>query len=330
MKRATTAVLFAFIAASSIAATPRRSFDFDWGQKKIEAPAAWAAGIRGRGITIAVLSTGVNGNIPALRNAIYMNTKEIAWNGIDDDGNGYVDDTTGWNFVDDNPWVLEEKDSHGTQLASILVADPALGTVPGVAPEASLMILKIVGEKGTATAENIIRAMEYAANQGANIILCPVGGLPAPMKIGDEIDKLAARGILVVAAAGNDYNDLELFPSYPAGLIKPNLISVASSSSYDYLSYYSNYGEPVDFTAPGDSIWTYNIEGETEYMDGTVPASAFAAGAAALVWSQNRALTPNEVKKKLFESVDVVQKDVPVASKGRLNVRKALGLTGGS
>lgn len=327
MKRATTAVFTFLVSAAVIAAASGKSFELDWGQKKVEAPAAWAAGVRGRGVTIAILSTGVNGNLPALRGSIYMNAREIPWNGVDDDGNGYIDDTAGWNFAESNPWVVEENSSFGTNLATIVAANPAFGQLQGIAPESTIMILKVLDEKGTAKIDDVVHAMDYAANQGARIVLCPFSGAQNTPELAGAIDRLAARGVLVVAAAGNDYSNIGTYPTYPSGYIKPNLISVASSSSYDYLSYYSNYGEPVDLSAPGDSISVYNLDGDLEYADGTQPAAAFVAGAAALVWSQTPSLTANEVKKKIFDSVD--KKGFPVASKGRLNIRKALGLSAG-
>lgn len=228
----------------------------------IDAAGAWAVTTGSREIVIAVIDSGVAIDHPDLAANIWTNPFEIPGNLEDDDGNGYVDDVHGWDFVNDdnNPSDYSRDlygDGHGTHVAAIIAAvgNNARG-IAGVMWEARIMPLQIFDlfedSAFNATSGNIIRAVAYAVDNGARIINCSFGG-PAFSRSQYEIFSYAdEKGVLVVAAAGNDGTDNDINPTYPAGYDLANIISVAATDETDTLARYSSYGSrSVHVAAPG-------------------------------------------------------------------------------
>lgn len=231
----------------------------------IGAPEAWDSTTGDPDMIIAVIDSGVAFEHPDLIDNAWVNPGEIPGNGIDDDGNGYVDDVRGWDFVndDDNPSDYSRDlsgDGHGTHVAGIIAArgNNGIGTT-GVMWRARIMALQIFDLFETSSFLdaiiqniNIIAAIEYATDNGAKIINCSFGG-PSPSQFQFEAFRYAdEHGVLAVAAAGNETADNDRAQTYPAGYSLPNIISVAATDENDDLADYSNYGaSSVDVAAPG-------------------------------------------------------------------------------
>jgi subtilisin family serine protease len=228
----------------------------------IDAVRAWEITTGSREIVIAVIDSGAAMGHPDLTANIWTNPHEIPGNLEDDDANGYVDDIHGWDFVnnDNKPWDYSRDlygDGHGTHVAAIIAAagNNALG-ITGVMWEARIMPLQVFDlfedSLFNATSGNIARAVIYAADNGAAIINCSFGGMSFSRSQYDAFSYADEKGVLVVAAAGNDSADNDVAPVYPAGYDLSNIISVAATDEYDALARYSNFGkETVDVAAPG-------------------------------------------------------------------------------
>ncbi|MFW6373489.1 MAG: S8 family serine peptidase [Thermodesulfobacteriota bacterium] len=233
----------------------------------IAAPEAWDIATGSPDLVIAVIDSGVAFEHPDLIDNTWINPGEIPGNGIDDDGNGYVDDLYGWDFVneDANPSDYSRDlsgDGHGTHVAGIIAAHGNNGRgASGVMWRAKIMALQIFDLFETSSfldaiiqSINIISAIEYAVDNGARIINCSFGG-PSPSQFQRDAFRYAdENGVLAVAAAGNETNDNDRFQTYPAGYQLPNIISVAATDENDRLAAYSNFGATVDVAAPGGSI----------------------------------------------------------------------------
>ncbi|MFZ5760325.1 MAG: S8 family serine peptidase [Thermodesulfobacteriota bacterium] len=239
----------------------------------IRAAAAWDLQTGSPDVVIAVIDSGVAYDHPDLRNNLWINTKEIAGNGIDDDSNGYIDDVHGWDFVnsDANPSDYSSDvygDGHGTHVAGIIAAQGNNGVGgSGVMWRARIMPLQVFDlfqvnsfSAVSIQAANIIAAMEYAVNNGARIINASFGSLAYSQFQYDMIAYARDRGVLLVAAAGNDGVNADSSPLYPAAYDLDNIISVAATDENDRLASYSNYGgKGVDVAAPGGSGSVANL-----------------------------------------------------------------------
>lgn len=295
----------------------------------IDAPAAWKTA-RGTGVVVGVIDSGIDPNHPDLQNNLWTNPGEIPNDGIDNDGNGYIDDYYGYDFVneDENPF---DDNGHGTHVAGTIAAEANNNTgIIGVAPEAKIMSLKFLSSDGSGFTTDAIRAIDYAVMMGADITNNSWGGGGYSYALYDAIENAEKAGQLFVAAAGNggqdgigDNNDF--YPSYPASYDLDNIISVAATDDRDSLSLFSNYGpNSVDIAAPGDEILS-TLPGGYDYFSGTSMAAPHVTGVASLILSQNPNLTSDEVKNALLSSVDPISslQNITVSG-GRLNAYQAL------
>ena len=220
--------------------------------------------VTGEEVVIAVIDSGVDGAHADLRNQLWRNPGETPGNGVDDDGNGYIDDVVGWDFAfdDNDPADVDSFGApidHGTHVAGIAAA--ATGNGLGIAgvSQARLMILKADDGDGLATSA-VIEAMNYVndmVQRGVNVVVvnASYGGPSFSQAEKNSIDSLAAAGVVFCAAAGNDSVDNDTTATYPASYASPNLLSVAASDSTDALADFSNFGaNTVDLAAPGDAI----------------------------------------------------------------------------
>jgi hypothetical protein len=217
-------------------------------------------------VTVAVIDSGVAVDHPEILANTWVNPGEVD-NGLDDDGNGYVDDIFGWNFIDGNNFPLDDL-GHGTQVAFTVAGVWENGEGgSGVAPNARIMALRVADELqgyGTPVVSliNFLLATTYAAENGARVINFSAGGTGAIAIQETQIEWLDSQGVLLVAAAGNGAftgdaagDDNDLFPVYPASYTTPNIIAVAATDQNDQLTSFSNFGAvSVDLAAPGSNI----------------------------------------------------------------------------
>jgi subtilisin family serine protease len=292
----------------------------------ISAEAAWEITTGSRAVVVAVLDTGVAYLHADLWENIFVNANEIPGNGVDDDGNGYVDDVHGWNFVYDNNNPFDDS-SHGTHVAGIIGATGNNGIgIAGVAWEVSILPIKFLDEQGYGSTADAVASIEYATMMGADITNNSWGGYAGfSGALLDAIDAAAAQEVLFVASAGNYNGDIDTLHHYPASFPSPGIIAVTATSQADLLWGGANYGpSSVDLAAPGVGILS-TVPNGYRLENGSSMAAPHVAGAAALV----RALAPGigvvELKQLLLDSVDPLP-DLAgkVLSGGRLNVHRAL------
>lgn len=273
----------------------------------IGAEDAWALYDGGsRDVVVALVDTGTDYTHADLEGRIWVNEDEIPGNGVDDDGNGYIDDVYGWNFYSGSNQVYTgSEDSHGTHGAGTIAAhaDNDIG-IAGIvrSDHVKVMAVKALGGwDGSGSTASIIRAIQYAEANGARICNLSLGSSrndPALYRT------IAASDMLFVVAAGNDGADLELAPSYPASYHLDNLITVANLRYDGNLDPTSSYGaSSVDLAAPGTHILSTTPGNSYSYMTGTSMATPMVSAAAAMLCSQFPDATLADVKDILLSSV---------------------------
>ncbi len=217
-----------------------------WGLHRIAVAAAWDVS-RGAGVLVAIVDTGIDYNHPDLAANVWTNPGEIAANGLDDDGNGYVDDVRGWDFADGDADPIDDY-GHGTHVAGTVAAVGGNGTgVVGVAYESRVMAVRGLGTGGFGYETDLAEAILYAVDNGADVINASWGGTGAMQVVSDAIATAHAAGVVFVAAAGNSGVDLAGF--FPAA--DPNAIAVGAVAHDDTRAYFSNFGSGLDVVAPG-------------------------------------------------------------------------------
>ncbi len=257
----------------------------DWNVNQVRAPESWAQGYLGQGVTVAVVDTGVDLDHPELNQRLWVNPGEIAGNGRDDDGNGFIDDVHGWDFVD-NDNRPDDGHGHGTHVAgTIAAARNGIGTT-GIAPQATILPVRALGADGSGSATAVAAGIRYAADNGVDIINLSLGG--AYSSVIDAAIRYAGRaGSLIVAAAGNGG---AANPGYPARFSRDLsfVLSVGAHDSDEERAGFSNrvsQSGAVQVDAPGVGV-TSTISG-SRYgtMSGTSMAAPHVAGLAALALS---------------------------------------------
>lgn len=294
----------------------------------IDATGAWAHAT-GAGVVVAVIDTGIDLDHPDLDDNLWINTGEIAGNGIDDDGNGYIDDVHGFDFGGDQINVIGDRDSdvsdvdgHGTHVAGIIAAEGDNGIgVTGVAYEADIMVLRVGSDDSDSLSGfAILEAIEYAADNGARISNNSYGPLGAFHR--STIEAAGEVGHLFVYAAGNSAQNQDLINPSSTIYDLDNVIAVAASSLDDTLASFSNFGaNTVDLAAPGHFIPSTYLNGGYAFLSGTSMAAPHVAGAAALALSIDPSLTVSQLVDAILGSVDqVAALDGQVTTGGRLNI----------
>lgn len=296
-----------------------------WGQNMIEADVAWAQNIKGQGVKVGVVDTAVDTSHSQLKKRIHQNLAEVDGQiGVDDDGNGLIDDVAGWDFLTDSPQAANPVvDSHGTHVSGIVAADHDEGPIEGIAPQAEIIPASFLNEAGEGDLFGALRALNYAAAQGAKVINASWGGPRCSQSLRDTLLKLSDQDILISVAAGNDGLDLDTSPDYPAAFESPTQLTVAALKPSGYLAGFSNTSyRYVQIAAPGETIYSTVPGDQFTEMSGTSMAAPFVAGAAALLRSFRPQATAVQVRKALLDSV--IKNNYRVASQGRLNIRRAL------
>lgn len=247
-----------------------------WGLKKIKADRSWIIS-QGENVIVAVVDTGIDYNHEDISDNVWTNNLEIAGNGIDDDSNGYIDDTKGWDFVDKeyfNPKSDNDPmdgNGHGSHVAGTIAAvgNNSRGII-GVAPKANIMAVKGLDDYGQGYSSHLANSLTYAVDNGADVINNSWGGESRSQLIEDSIKYGYANGCLLVVAAGNSNADVELF--YPANMSE--VITVSATDPYDVKTYFSNYGSKIDVSAPGGG--SYNDVSFNNILS-TLPDNSFIA-----------------------------------------------------
>lgn len=291
----------------------------------IDAPEAWDI-TTGTDTIIAVIDTGVDYNHPDLSANIWVNTAEIANNGIDDDRNGYVDDVRGWDFANNDANPMDDN-RHGTHVAGIVGArgNNAVG-VAGVNWSVRIMPLKFMTATGAGNTANAIRALQYAVRMGAKVSNNSWGGGARSQALFNAISAANNAGHLFVAAAGNTGANNDTSPSFPANFNLPNIISVTATDRFDRLPAFANTGPTnVDLAAPGVAILSTTPNNNYASLSGTSMAAPFVSGAAGLVLSVNPGISVSALKSALLDTVDPVPAlNGRVLTGGRLNAFNAV------
>ncbi|MEH0861081.1 S8 family peptidase [Halobacteriovorax sp. DPLXC-1] len=267
----------------------------------------------GAPVIVAVVDTGVDYNHEDLKDVMWINEDEIPGNGIDDDGNGYIDDIHGINTLErdssgEATSDIMDKHSHGTHVSGTIAAKQNNGKgIAGVASNVRIMGLRTVPSRGDETDVDVAESFLYAARNGARIINCSFGKShnEGGDLVKETIDHIAkVYNVLVVTSAGNSSKDIDRYLTYPASFDSEGMIVIASSTKYGRFSYFSNYGvENVDLSSPGSSIYSTTPGNRYGNMSGTSMAAPNASGVAAEVLSRNPSLTAVELKKLLMDNV---------------------------
>ncbi|MDR1964248.1 MAG: S8 family serine peptidase [Planctomycetaceae bacterium] len=299
--------------------------DRQWAFDSINIGTAWEIS-DGTGVVVAVLDSGTTLTHPDLQDNIWINTAEIAGDGLDNDGNGFIDDVYGWNFVSGNANVTDT-DGHGTHVAGIIgaVAGNGLGGA-GAAPGVQILPVKVISGSTGSTA-NIVSAINYLIglkSYGVNLAVMnmSLGYYSEDAAVGRAIEAAGTAGIVVVASAGNNGSNNDTKSHYPSGYNDfDNLIAVASIDPNGLLADNSNYGRTtVDLAAPGVSIYSTTKNGGYGLMSGTSMAAPFVSAAAAILAASDSQLSPAEIKTQILNAAEPLPNLTgKVASGGRLN-----------
>lgn len=319
-----------------------------WALDRIRASDAWRFTNGSAEVVVAVIDTGINYLHEDLATNLWSNPGEIPGNGIDDDGNGWVDDIHGVDVASDATGndgdPFDEGVSghrHGTMVAGIIGAARGNGRgISGVSPSVRIMAVRAIRASNHISLADELAAFEYVLamkQRGVNIraVNLSYGGLLFSLAERDALAALLDAGIVVCAAAGNDGLDNDRRARYPASHALPDLIAVAATDSSDRLAVFpfrngsSNFGRrTVSLAAPGVGIFTTAGPEANDYEPefwGTSAATPHVVGAVALLAAANPAATPGDIKAALMGSVDLVPALTnKVASRGRLNIARAL------
>lgn len=322
-------------------------FGEQWGLTAISAPQAWDITTGSSSIIVATLDTGIDYYHPDLINNLWTNSSEIGNNGLDDDGDGIVDNVYGivikGGIVGGNPMDDDTADTHGTHVAGIIGAagNNAAG-VSGVNWHVKLMAVKFLhGPLGEGDLADAVTGMAYAVGHGAKVINCSFEVAGNSKALADAIADADKQGVLIVSAAGNSGNNIDHSIVVPASIRTANNITVAATTQNDTLPSWSNYGQrSVDLAAPGGmntgdpsgilstvTLFDKNTKQFLRYRTtaGTSMAAPFVSGAAALVWGAFPDLTHRQVRARIMNGVDRLSGlTTSTITGGRLNALGAL------
>jgi subtilisin family serine protease len=306
-----------------------------WNMSQIQAPAMWANFTSGDGsVVVASIDTGINYLHPDLAANVWRNPLEIPGNGIDDDGDGYVDDVYGINTVDHTSDPFDDQ-GHGSHTSGTIAAvgNNGIGVV-GVSWNTKVLSCKFLDSSGSGTDAGAIECFNYITAlrlRGENIRVSSNswgqdrGTDPIDTVLQSAIDAAGNAGIVNVFGAGNDGTNNDTQPFDPASYPVASIVAVASSGPTDQRSYFSNYGATsVHLAAPGENILSTYLGTDYEQESGTSMATPHVAGVAAMLAQMNPSLSVADIKQILIQSVDQLPAwNGRVVSGGRLNAFKA-------
>ena len=320
-----------------------------WYLSNINAFRAWEIEKGKPGVIVGIIDTGVDYLHPDLRESLWVNSAEdlngngrrdsLDFNGVDDDGNGYVDDVIGWDFTDapdfpdtgdylrpDNDPMDEFQSGHGTGIAGIIAAQQDNGVgISGIAPGARFMILRAGTASGFLEEDDVAEAVVYAVKNGCRIINMSFGDPAFSFLLRDAIEFARQNGVLVVAAAGNNGNTQ---PMYPAAFNAT--LAVGATDSQNRRTTFSTYGDFIDLVAPGQDILTTEIGGSYGALSGTSFSAPMVSAAAALIWSRHPDFSTDEVKGAMLAGANSAAQGgwSPETGHGLLNLFRSLTISG--
>jgi len=288
----------------------------------IDAPQAWAVQTGSSTIKVAVIDTGVDYNHPDLAANVWTNPGETPGNGIDDDGNGRIDDIHGYDFVNNDGDPMD--DNHGSHCSGTIggVGNNGVG-VAGVCWNVKIIGVKFLSAGGGGSLSNAILAIDYSRIVGANIMSNSWGGGGFDQLMLEAIQRAETAGILFVAAAGNSGSNNDTSTFYPASYCSTvtNGMAVGASTHNDTKAGFSSYGATtVHIFAPGENVYSTIAGGGYDTFSGTSMATPHVAGAAALIKAQFPGDTAVQLKARLMGSAEAVPALAGLAISGRLNV----------
>ncbi|MBL8841085.1 MAG: S8 family serine peptidase [Planctomycetes bacterium] len=307
------------------------SFSAQWGWDQandadIDAPEAWDTATDATAALVAVIDTGVEYTHPDLAANMWVNPGEIAANGIDDDGNGWIDDVHGVDTVNNDGDPMDDH-FHGTHCAGTIGAHSNNGVgVTGACWNARIMAIKFLDAGGSGDTADAVEAIDYAVDMEAHVTSNSWGGYGTDQALYDAIDASGDCGQLFCAAAGNSAINIEGQFWLPGGFDLDEILCVAATNSGDGLAWFSNYGAvSVDVGAPGDSIYSTFIGSSYAYLSGTSMATPHVAGVATMLFAQSGYRDGQAVKQWIMDSVDPIPALAGITvTGGRLNFDKAL------
>jgi subtilisin family serine protease len=275
----------------------------NWGLSRISAPDAWTISHGRSDVVVAVIDSGIDASIPQLADAMWVNPGEIPRNGIDDDGNGYVDDVNGWDFRDDDNSSLigSALHWHGTFVAGIIAAQPGDVPVVGVAPGARIMDVRFLDSNNEFSPRDwgkFANAIDYAVDNGADIINLSIyaNGTP-PNSLKNAVLRAVEAGVVIVGISGNTHQAGVLYPGKYEGVL-----AVSATTQDDLRADFSAWGPEVAVCAPGEGITSFLPGGTTATRSGTSFAAPHVSGTLALILSSHPALSPTQAVRVLLST----------------------------
>jgi len=296
---------------------------------------AWSITTGSRNVLVGIIDTGLDATHPDIKDNVWKNPgetgldaqgKDKATNGVDDDGNGYRDDWRGWDFANNDNDPFDDNE-HGTHVAGTIggVGDNKTG-VAGVNWRVSIVPLKFLDGSGSGSLEDALKAIEYATKLGVRLTNNSWGGGAFSPTMKAVIEAANEKGILFVAAAGNEANDNDESPSYPGSYDVANVISVAAIDAKGKLASFSNYGaKKVHIGAPGVGVYSSVPGAKYDSFNGTSMAAPHVAGAAALLKAAYPNATAAQLKARLlFNGTALSSLSGKTATGARLDVARAM------
>jgi hypothetical protein len=317
-----------------------------WALTKISAFDAWNITEGSDTVLVGLVDTGIDYTHPDIKNKIYINPGETGLdlqgrdkrtNGIDDDGNGFIDDYMGWDFVDEVGfpydttggdylgWDNNPMDElyHGTFVAGIIGAETNnLIGIAGTAPKIKILNCRAFDANGNGQEDDAAAAILYAVQMKCKVINMSWGDDSFSLVLRDVIRYAYSQNVVLVGSSGNNTSNL---PHYPSGY--PEVICVGASTPDDYVASFSNYGSTIDLVAPGSSIWSLGLNNTYRNENGTSAATPFVSATAALILSLKN-FTNEEVKQIIKSTCDDIGDpgwDL-MSGAGRLNMYRALSV----
>ncbi|HET6548298.1 MAG TPA: S8 family serine peptidase [Solirubrobacter sp.] len=317
-------ILAAALAAAAIAASPAAAAPPDalqgeqWAfspQTVFDLPGAWGVS-EGAGVVVAVVDSGMRLDHPDLAPNAWTNFAEVPGNGVDDDGNGYVDDVHGVDLTSRSSGQdLHDGLGHGTHVAGTIAAAANGRGVVGVAPKARLMTVKVLDDRGAGTTGAVAEGIRYAAANGARIINLSLESGTDDPRVRAAVEAAAAANVLVVCSAGNSGENVDRTPVFPVSIPEPNVVGVAATepASGRTLPDFSNYGRlTVPLAAPGADVISTSRTGGYEYKSGTSMAAPHVTGVAALMAAAAPSLSAAGLRALLLQHA--VRTSAPVGA----------------
>jgi len=275
----------------------------NWGLRRIGAPNAWRLQHGSEDVVVAVIDAGIDTTIPQIEASLWINEDEVPDNRIDDDGNGYVDDVHGWDFRDHDASSLTGTSLHwhGTFIAGIIAARPGAQPIVGVAPGVRVMDVRFLdseNEFSTADWRRFSEAVEYAVNNGADIINLSVFAHDRPPRVFEAtLEAAARRGVLIVGLSGNSGTEGVLYPGRYDWVQ-----AVGATTEKDDWAGFSTHGAEVFVCAPGAHVVSFVPGGGTSTRSGTSFAAAHVSGTLALILSAHPGISAAQALDALRET----------------------------